>query len=217
MRSQLQIEASRRNSQKSTGPRTASGKAASSLNSIKTGIYAAAEVITGEDPADLEALAADYHNRFLPDAPEQRCLVDILIHCELTLRRLRRVEAQLWDRNTEASAPGYGDENLLPLGRAANYMAGQTLARLQYRMHATQRNYERALKELGRLQPERPAEFPAAPVQPVSLPAPLGFVPSTTPPQVARSPFRPLPSARPAAPSPACAPTSPPLPAACRL
>src|ERR1700685_3829154 len=98
MRSEPQIEASRRNSQKSTGPRTAAGKAASSQNRTASGIYAEAEIIQDENPADLQALAAEYLARFHHDAPEQRCLIDILIHSEWTLRRLRRAEAQLWEQ-----------------------------------------------------------------------------------------------------------------------
>ena len=62
MSSPLQIEANRRNSQKSTGPRTVAGKAASTLNlnSLKSGIYAEAEVIADESAADLQALVAAY-------------------------------------------------------------------------------------------------------------------------------------------------------------
>ena len=43
----------------STGPRTAEGKAASSQNSFKHGLYSKQLVIQGEDPAELDALKAD--------------------------------------------------------------------------------------------------------------------------------------------------------------
>ena len=58
MSSQLQIEANRRNSQKSTGPRTAAGIAVSSQNALGSGVYAESETIRDENPSDLEALAA---------------------------------------------------------------------------------------------------------------------------------------------------------------
>lgn len=185
MRSLLQIEASRRNSQKSTGPRTPAGKAISSLNSTTSGIYAESEIVNDENAADLDALSGGYVDRFHPDAPEQRCLIDILVHSEWTLRRLRRAEAQLWDLNVTRSAPGYGNENIHPLGRALSYDSGKVFARLQHRITATQRNYERALKELQQLQADRPAPQPPAQVepapaiQPVSVP--LGFVSSPKP------------------------------------
>jgi hypothetical protein len=75
VRSQLQIETSRLNSLKSTGPRSEAGQAISSRNYVlKTGIYATSEIIRGENPANLAALADGYYNRFQPSAPEQRAL-----------------------------------------------------------------------------------------------------------------------------------------------
>jgi hypothetical protein len=183
MSSQLQIEANRRNSQKSTGPRTAAGKAIASQNAIGSGIYAESETIRDENASDLEALAAAYYGRFHPDAPEQRCLVDILVHSEWTLRRLRRAEAQLWEKNTDSSESSFG-ENLHPLGRALNYDGSKVFARLQHRITATQRNYERALKDLQRRQPQPPTRLPAPQLDPVSAPSPaaqIGFVSSPLP------------------------------------
>jgi hypothetical protein len=184
MSSDLQIEANRRNSKKSTGPRTTTGKAISSRNSTQSGIFAKAEVIHDENPSDLDALVADYIDRFHPDAPEQRCLIDILAHSEWTLRRLRRAEAQLWDRNIETSESSF-DENTLELGRAVNYNESRVFSRLQSRITATQRNYERALKEVLRLQIDRPVQDPATKLQPVSAlqsaSAPIGFVSSPIP------------------------------------
>ena len=46
--SQKQIDANRRNAQKSTGPKTKEGKAKSSMNSIKYGIYSDKFLIKGE-------------------------------------------------------------------------------------------------------------------------------------------------------------------------
>jgi hypothetical protein len=184
MHSQLQIEASRQNSQNSTGPRSDSGKAISSMNSLKTGIYAQAEIIPGENPADLTALATEYFDRYQPDAPEQRTLVDTLVHSDWTLRRLRRAEAQLWAWTIKVTESKFSD-NANPLGRAVNYEGGKPFDRLQRRIDCTQRNYQRARKDLESLQADRvapisepqPAEPVAAP-SPEPLPTPVGFVPS---------------------------------------
>ncbi len=111
MSSQLQIEANRRNSQKSTGPRTTAGKVVSSQNALGSGIYAESETIRDENASTIDALAAVYLDRFHPAAPEQRCLVDILVHSEWTLRRLRR---------------------------ALNYDGSKVFARLQHRIAAAQ-------------------------------------------------------------------------------
>jgi hypothetical protein len=201
MRTDLQIEASRQNSQLSTGPRTEAGKSISSMNSLKTGIYAQAEIIPGENPADLAALATDYFDRFHPDAPEQRVFVDILVQSEWTLRRLRRAEAQLWARLIKETESSF-HENTNPLGRAANYQGGKPFDRLQRRIDCTLRNLQRALKDLKSLQSDRgpsvpepqpsdPADTaPNPPDDAPALPAPLGFVPST--PSAAPEPAAPL-------------------------
>src|SRR5690348_8883320 len=96
MSSIRQIEANRRNSQLSTGPRTPEGKAISRFNALKSGINAQAQIIPGEDPAELEALLAEYEDQFQPAAALQRFLVDSLVAADWQLRRLRRVEADLW-------------------------------------------------------------------------------------------------------------------------
>jgi hypothetical protein len=67
-----QIDANRQNAQRSTGPRTPAGKAASRFNALKSGIDAQAQVIPGEDPAQLEALLAEYQERFDASVPERR-------------------------------------------------------------------------------------------------------------------------------------------------
>src|SRR5579872_7567728 len=96
MSTQHQIEANRRNSQLSTGPRTPEGKAVSRFNALKSGINAKAQVIPGEDPAELEAMSAGYHQEWSPATWLQRFLVDSLVRAEWLLQRLSRLEAQLW-------------------------------------------------------------------------------------------------------------------------
>jgi len=79
-----QINANRQNAQRSTGPRSPEGKAVSRFNALKSGIDAQAQVIPGEDPAGLEALVAEYQERFDTSTPECRMLVDTMpyaSHC----------------------------------------------------------------------------------------------------------------------------------------
>ena len=52
MPTQAQLNANRLNAQKSTGPTSPEGKAASSLNALKSGIDAWSHIIPGEDTAD---------------------------------------------------------------------------------------------------------------------------------------------------------------------
>jgi hypothetical protein len=59
----------------STGPRSAAGKARSSMNALKSGIYSKSLIIPGEDPGQLDTLFEEYRQRFQPAVPEQRDLV----------------------------------------------------------------------------------------------------------------------------------------------
>ena len=155
MATERQIEANRQNSQKSTGPRTPEGKAVSRFNALQSGIHAASLVIPGEDPAALEALTADYHRQFQPATPLECFLVDTIIHADWQLRRLRLVEAQLWEKEMTAQEK--------PSLAEAYAGAGDIFTRLQRRIDATERSYFRALRELQRAraaQPE-PGEDPA--------------------------------------------------------
>ena len=150
-----QIEANRRNSQKSTGPRSPEGKAISRFNGLKSGIDAKSQVIPGEDASALEALAADYHQQFQPANPLECFLVDSLVNADWQLRRLRRVEAQLWGFHADAAKDEKdGIDEDYPLGQV--FQRGiDAFNRLQRRIDAAERSYYRALKELQRHQAGR--------------------------------------------------------------
>ena len=146
MATPAQILANRQNALKSTGPRTEEGKAVSRFNALKTGIHAKSMVIRGEDAAELEKLAADYHTRFQPADPVERFLVDSMVNAEWQLRRFRKVEAGLWEFTLSGQESGLGEsygENL------------QVFTRLHRRIEAIERSYHRSLRELRRLQKER--------------------------------------------------------------
>jgi len=96
MATQSQIDANRRNAQKSTGPVTVTGRNVSRFNSLKSGIHAKSTVIPGESAEELDELIADYRRQYQPATPEQRFLVDTMVNAEWMLRRYRKVEADLW-------------------------------------------------------------------------------------------------------------------------
>ena len=187
MASRKQTQANRLNSQKSTGPRSVEGKAASRMNALKTGIDAESLVIPGEDADDLATLTAEYLESSRPATPQERVQVDILIRADWQLRRLARVEAQLWK---DACATLADHARPFPLGNAYSN-SNDVFARLQRRIDATERSYRLALRELKQLQearPAAPAEEPA--VAPLPPPKPIesettypanGFVPHIGP------------------------------------
>src|SRR5207302_3465408 len=71
------IAASQRNGQLSKGPATAAGKAASALNSLRHGLYAAAVLpALGESAGEFAALAAAVRDDLAPDGAIQEHLAD---------------------------------------------------------------------------------------------------------------------------------------------
>ena len=145
MPSLRQIEANRRNSQLSTGPRTPEGKAVSRFNPLKSGINAKAQVLPGEDPAELEAMAAGYHHDWAPATWLERFLVDSLVRADWMLQRLSRIEAQLWAFRMDEARHSMLDplsENT-PLGQMY-YGMSDSLTRLQRRVDSTELLLSRA-------------------------------------------------------------------------
>ena len=110
-----QIEANRRNAQKSTGPTSVTGKAASSMNALKTGIHAKSLVLPSEKLADLEQLIADYYRHHRPASPDACSFVDDLIYCEWTLRRMRLAETQMWQYQNQDR---FDEKEEFPLGKS---------------------------------------------------------------------------------------------------
>jgi hypothetical protein len=176
----------------STGPRTASGKARSSMNALKTGIYAKSLVIAGEDPAALATLTEEYFQRYLPAVPEQRDQVDIMVRAVWTLRRLGVAEAQIFTHTMNNTYKLSADA---PLGHAY-FHCDRTLDRLQRFVNSTQRNLHNALHELERLRsldpdPCPPPECPPPPPQPLAtepVTPTAQFVPSNPPPAPPEAP-----------------------------
>src|SRR5580693_4881741 len=150
-----QQEANRLNAEKCTGPRTAEGKAASRYNALKHGIHAELEVMYDEDAEDLASLTAEFHEQFSPANPNERSLVDSLIRNEWHLRRLSRVEADLWMFHsctiTLAGCEDGKDHEWKSTGEAYT-KAHACFDRLQRAVNSHERNYHRAFKELNRLQ-----------------------------------------------------------------
>jgi hypothetical protein len=151
MSTQLQIDANRLNSQKSTGPVTSEGKARSSQNALKSGLDSESLFIRGEDPEQFRQLQTEYINRFHPATPDERFQLDLIIRNEWLLRRMLRVEAQLWNFYTAQSS---SDSEPVALGEAFA-KASNIFMRLQRRITQLERGYQEAYAELMRLQSER--------------------------------------------------------------
>jgi hypothetical protein len=189
MASIRQIEANRLNAQKSTGPRSDDGKAASRFNSLKHGIDARSLVIPGENPAELEAIAIAYREQFQPSGPFEIFLVDTLVNADWQRRRIARAESQML--TAYLALPEIPAEHPLGAVFAEDAAGAQALHKTFQRLQAIERSYFRALKELRRIQQDRRSAAPPPeptnaqapqpqPVRPSAVPqmGGIGFVPS---------------------------------------
>jgi hypothetical protein len=145
MASPAQFAANRANAQKSTGPRSAEGKSASRFNALKHGIDAASIVIPGEDPADYEALAADYERQYGHRSAGEAFHVETMLRADWQKRRLQKVEADLY-RKLLSETPGATLADAL----LSESPAAKLLARTQRQIAAFERTWYRAYTELQR-------------------------------------------------------------------
>jgi hypothetical protein len=149
-----QAAASRANSSKSSGHSATGGQAASCYNAVKHGIVAVHQIMFDESPEDLAELSSEYHEHHSPADPDQRLLVDTLIHNEWRLRRMRRVEAVLWEHAADAFLTQHPEAEACNSAHAFATNSGY-FERLQRMVNGCERNYHRALKELQRLEGTR--------------------------------------------------------------
>ncbi len=102
MSTQEQTTANRKNAQASTGPKTAEGKATSSQNGVKHGLFAKNDVISGEDLAFYEAHRQDIYEEFAPMTPTESVLTQRI--ASLTWRLMRADRLQTTTINTLVAA-----------------------------------------------------------------------------------------------------------------
>jgi hypothetical protein len=90
--SENRIEANRRNARKSTGPKTAEGKAMSRMNGFKHGIFAREVVLRGRDRGERGREFQDLHwlyrEHFAPVGPVEEMLVERMVTTHWRLHRV---------------------------------------------------------------------------------------------------------------------------------
>ena len=94
MASQAQIDANRRNSQRSTGPKTEAGKARAKLNALKDGSHAKTvrPVLPQEDPIELDQRINKWISDLNPRNDAERELVVEAAELAWTIDRTKRSE-----------------------------------------------------------------------------------------------------------------------------
>ncbi len=102
MSTQEQLNANRTNAQSSTGPKTDEGKATSSQNAVKHGLFAKNDVISGEDLAFYEQHRQDIYDEYVPLTPSESVLTQRI--ASLTWRLMRADRLQTTVINTLVAA-----------------------------------------------------------------------------------------------------------------
>lgn len=174
MASDKQIEANRRNSLESTGPKTPEGKAASSRNAVKHGLTAERAVVSVEDRQEFEDFRRAFHQQFQPVGPVECFLVNRIVMSAWRITRIHAMETGLFElRLIDVEHRIDRDyTNLRPHDRLAFVFrddcrdpnALTNLARYETR---SERAFYRALHDLERLQAAR-RDPPPCQTKPIS-------------------------------------------------
>jgi hypothetical protein len=90
-----QIEANRRNARRSTGPRTACGKARSRLNAVTHGLTAQTLILAAEEEPEYQRRLAAWRADLAPCNPYEEELVRQTVSLSWRLDRADRVQAAL--------------------------------------------------------------------------------------------------------------------------
>jgi hypothetical protein len=199
--SEKQLAANRANAQKSTGPRTAEGKARAALNSRKHSLTAAyVSMLRLEENGELDNLRADALAHYQPQTSQEIFAVERIAVCQLMMIRGWRLEAGMFiacvDRvlNDDGTPIFRLHADLYPdspmhTAQNRNYAVAegfQRMARespmwslvLRYQAQV-ERQYRRAVEELQRLIRERTEDD--SPNEPISGPEPEENKPEPTP------------------------------------
>lgn len=161
--SERRTAANRANAAKSTGPKTAAGKAIAAQNSTRHAILQGQLVPTrDEDSAALDALRAGVGDALQPVGALECALADRVTGCLWRLGRVQAAEAGLFDsgRDYYMSTRGAELSGQLSYGFATHLDAFATLTRYET---ALERSMYAALHELQRLQAARAGAPVAAP------------------------------------------------------
>ncbi len=151
MTSEKQAQANRQNARKSTGPRTPEGKDRASNNAVKHGLLSQEVLIRGEDGAALRELSERLREELKPVGELEDMLMDRIVAAHWRLRRLGRVETDIFTNLSRASDS---------LGGAfmIDSHHGNAFSKLSRYETPIERSLYKAVHELQRLQAARRAE-----------------------------------------------------------
>ena len=179
MTSEKQVQANRRNAQRSTGPKTSEGKAAVRLNARTHGLRSQEVLLSGEDEEALKDLDENLRAELKPVGELENLLVDGIVAAQWRLRRLRRVEAGIFvrelSRGFAREADSETDTATLGMSFIRDANGSNAFSKLSRYETAIWRSLYKALHELQRLQAARRTEGEVPP--PVAVDVNVSGVP----------------------------------------
>jgi len=135
--SQKQIEANRRNALKSTGPKSAAGRAAVRLNALKFGLRARTVVLPGESQAEFDRLCDDLQQEWQPRTRTEQFYLEQMAVSQWKLTRTEIAEKGIYAEELDAEKQT------------------KLLDRIWNAQHRLERAFARSQRELERLQEGR--------------------------------------------------------------
>jgi hypothetical protein len=181
MSTEAQIKANRQNAKKSTGPKTAEGKAAVSQNAVKHGLFTDS-VVTGETEAEYAAFHGELLAELAPRGVMELLLAERVVSLWWRLRRAERMQNEViedmiedqvtnpyavrrrrdhcYNEGLEPGDPRFEPEHLA-LGRIASsdWSCTRVLDRMLIYERRIESSLNRAMKELKRFQTIRRIEW----------------------------------------------------------
>jgi hypothetical protein len=183
MASQKQIEANRRNAQKSTGPITDLGKATARFNALKHGMTASTAVLPYEDANSYAELRESFIATYRPANAVEASLVETIANSYWRLLRARRVETAALDMGIRGLKKKY-NYNQAPMTDDDQTLAvvlnddEDSLLKIERHQARIERCYFQAIETLRKVQKDRLREERLTTAQPRQQ---IGFVSSPAP------------------------------------
>ena len=157
--SEAKLAANRANGQLSTGPASQTGKAASSLNALKTGLTGRTVLVPSDDAETYSRHIAAYHTEYKPIGLRECELVQSLAETRWRLSRIGSLEMAIYAQGHVEFA-GACEDHIIELQTHLKYE--KQLRNLQIQEARLHRRYQMDMAELYNLQKERGArEEPA--------------------------------------------------------
>ena len=162
MTSDLQIASNRENACKSTGPRTAQGKARVAQNGVTHGLTGRFQLLDGESPAMLDNLLAHLAAEHSPAGETESFLVRQLAELQLRLDRATALESELMRAVVDPHSPAVTPNAILARTFLKDCTFDTALLRLNRYEGSLRRSHLAALRELRQQQKTRRDQAPIA-------------------------------------------------------